>query len=282
MRIFRIPVVLLSLILLTACSYPTTHVTDVEKSKTQTQSIGIIGDFGSGNESERLVAELIERENPQVVATVGDNVYSDSGYDKLVGTYYRKFLNNKAFYPATGNHDYELGIEKFDTYFGKTPQTRYYTFSVSNIDFFVLDSEQMLQSEESLNTQRTWLTNSAANSSAKFKIVILHHPPYSSSSHHGSTTEMQWDYSALGINMVISGHDHTYERFSKADVTYVVDGTGGKTLYECGNQLPESIICLDQDFGALFLEASESSLSGEFMNVAGKSLDKFQIKAVTK
>ena len=279
MTIFRVSALLLCLVWLSGCTNSAVNHVDGGNSVSRSALVAIIGDFGSGDDSERSVSEMVGKNNPEAVVTVGDNVYSNLGYEKLVGTYYGEFIKRSTFYPATGNHDYELGIENFDAYFGKTSQNRHYKFQISNIEFFVLDSEQMLNNQESLSIQQKWLTDSAAQSTAKFKIVILHHPPYSSSSHHGSTQEMQWDYSKLGINLVISGHDHTYERLSKNGVTYVVDGTGGKTLYECGKQLQESIICLDQNFGALFINSSSSSLSGEFKDVAGATLDSFQIKA---
>lgn len=71
-----------------------------------TTTIAVIGDFGSGDSNEQAVADLVSGVRPAAVVTVGDNVYSDAGYQALVGDFYQPFISATTFYPATGNHDH--------------------------------------------------------------------------------------------------------------------------------------------------------------------------------
>lgn len=241
------------------------------------ETLAIIGDFGSGDENERAVADLVASRNPVAVLTVGDNVYSDAGYSTLIGDYYGAFVDAERFFPATGNHDYENGIANFDAYFGYLNGQRDYTVTLGRAEFFVLDGEQGMASLDANHNQETWLRRVVSASTADYKIVLVHYPPYSSGDRHGSTPDYQWDFAGIGIDIVISGHDHIYERIETGRVTYIVDGAGGKTLYACGNRVAGSIICDDATFGALFLSDEDSHLSGRYVSAAGNVSDTFSI-----
>ena len=83
------------------------------------------------------------------------------------------------------------------------------------------------------SVQGTWLSCVTEKSSSRWKFLITHHAPFTSSSKenhlggHPCSTYMQWDYAALGIDAVFSGHVHNYERLYKDGVLYVVNGAGG-------------------------------------------------------
>jgi hypothetical protein len=52
----------------------------------------------------------------------------------------------------------------------------------------------------------------------------------------------------MGADLILSGHDHTYERMVRHGATYIVDGTGGAKLYKCkANPVYGSKICLDNE-----------------------------------
>ena len=99
-------------------------------------------------------------------------------------------------------------------------------------------------------------------------MVVLHHPPYSSGDVHGSTPEFQWPFAEWGADLVLACHDHVYERIVADGMTYVVDGSGGKDLYGFDDPVAGSRVRFDSDFGALFLTASDRTLSGEFWSAA--------------
>ncbi len=244
-------------------------------------TIAVIGDFGSGDENQRAVANLVAARNPAAIVTTGDNVYSDAGYATLVGDYYGSFVGAETFYPATGNHDYDEGIAAFDDYFGYLTGQREYTVILGDTAFFILDSEQGLASLDANHNQEAWLRKVVAASTATYKIVVVHHPPFSSGDRHGSTPDYQWDFAGMGVDLVLSGHDHVYERLELGGVTYVVNGAGGKTLYACGDPVNGSVTCFDEQFGALFLTSRPDGLFAQFVAVDGRVLDSFLIPAET-
>jgi predicted phosphodiesterase len=238
------------------------------------QVIAVISDFGTARKAQRAVANMVADFNPSFVVTAGDNIYTKKkGYKKLVGDYYPQKI-----VPVPGNHDYLEGIEKYDAYFGTTPTTRTYVYHAeSGVDFFMIDSDPGLTSSKVRREQREWLLTATKASKAKYKVVVLHHPPFSSGK-HGSTKKYQWDYASYGIDLVISGHDHTYERIVRDGVTYVVAGTGGAKLYDCRKKLVGgSLGCNDRQYGALMLYANSHQLRVVFHGTAGQPLDLFTI-----
>jgi predicted phosphodiesterase len=238
------------------------------------QVIAVIADFGTARKAQRSVSKMVATFDPSFVVTAGDNIYTKKkGYKKLVGDYYPQKI-----VPVPGNHDYLEGIDKYDAYFGTTPTTRTYVHQAeSGIDFFLIDSDPGLNSYTIRREQSEWLKKATDASTAKYKVVVLHHPPFSSGK-HGSTRKYQWDFASFGIDMVISGHDHTYERIVRDGVTYVVVGTGGAKLYDCRKKLVEgSLGCDDRHYGALMLNVNSHQLRAVFHGTKGQPYDLFTI-----
>lgn len=234
--------------------------------------IAVIGDFGSGKPAEGRVAKMVASFNPSFIVTTGDNVYTKKGYEKLVKAYYPQEI-----VAATGNHDYMLGIDKFDKFFGIDSNKRTYSYKAkSGVEFFILDSTAGLASRAVREDQKAWLIKALALSESTFKVVVVHHPPYSSAK-HGNTKRYQWDYAAMGADLVLSGHDHTYERIIRRGGMYIVDGAGGAKLYACKKLVYGSLGCDDKHYGALFLYVNDFQLRGVFRGTAGQVLDTFTL-----
>jgi hypothetical protein len=238
----------------------------------------VIGDFGAGSEGERAVAQLVARARPRAVVSVGDNVYDDRGYPTLVGDYYGPWVASQDLLPAAGNHDHDEGIDAFDAYFSYLDGRHVYSAGRAGMRFFVLDSTTALASPESMTRQRAWLKRALLASPARWKVVVLHHPPHSSGDRHGSTPEFQWPFGAWGADLVLSGHDHLYERIVADGTTFVVDGSGGRDLYGFDDPVAGSRARFADDFGALFLTASDRTLAGEFWSAAGTRVDRFVLR----
>ena len=262
---------LVASVLLAACTTPVPAPPKVDFTSVP-EVIAVIADFGSGRAAERRVSNMVASYNPSFVVTAGDNVYSKKSYDDLVKKYYPQEL-----VAAAGNHDYQEGIARFDAFFGIDANNRNYVYKAkSGIDFFILDSTPGLSSKAVREQQKTWLAKELAQSEANFKVVVLHHPPYSSGK-HGNTKRYQWSYAEMGADLVISGHDHTYERIIRRGGMYVVAGTGGAKLYKCKKLVYGSLGCRDDHYGALFLYANSIQLRGVFRTSAGNTLDTFTI-----
>ena len=261
------------LLAFTGCSSVKQHSSKPADYTQVPQTFAVIGDYGVGDKNEAAVARMVNGFSPDLTLSVGDNRYKKAGYKRLVGRYYKQEI-----IAATGNHDYLRGIGAFDDYFGQSPSTRTFSYQAeSAVDFFILDSEAGMRSRAVREEQKAWLIKAMAASSRNFKVVILHHPPYSSGK-HSSTKRYQWDYAGMGADLIISGHDHIYERMVRHSATYIVDGTGGAPLYKCKYpQVYGSKVCHDEYFGALFLYVNDSQLRGVYRTTAGVALDSFTL-----
>jgi hypothetical protein len=203
---------------------------------------GVMGDMGYGSPAQFAVAKQLAGWRPDLVLTVGDNVYmnaTEEDFDEKFFKPYGAQMANTPFYPALGNHD--LRTDNGAPYlkaFALPGNERYYAFDDGPARFWVLDSNQPLHPG---SAQYEWLAADAAASDAPWKFAFLHHPPYSSGLHGQEGRNRRWLpplFSKLGFAAVFAGHDHHYERSKPIDgVTYIVTGGGGALLYGAG-ELP--------------------------------------------
>jgi hypothetical protein len=260
----------------------------------QPSAIAIIGDFGSDSTAEHDVADLVRHLAPKAIVTTGDNLYGDTTYAAAVGAYYcawisgapvtdecpaSRMASSNAFFPATGNHDYsDGGMNHYLSYFAALHRRATYAVTRGGIEFLVVDSQAALDSPASMARQLAWTRTRARASKAAWQVVVLHHPPFSSGSVHGSTPEFQWPFASWGVDLVLSGHDHGYERIVRGGLTYGVDGSGGADLYSFGSPIPGSAARDDADHGAVTLVAARSGLQGSFWATSGRLVDRFLVR----
>jgi tartrate-resistant acid phosphatase type 5 len=263
-----------------------------------------IGDYGDRSADEGNVAGLVYSWNPDFIITAGDNRYGSRNFDETVGQFYCDSLSEagngtyctgsnsstNAFFPSLGNHDYNDGdgLIEYLGYFtlpgagvettGTSGSERYYDFIRGPVHFFVIDSQGALTSTPDKNTQINWLRAHLAASNAPWQIVYLHHAPYSSAAVHGSNTAMQWPFASWGADAVIAGHDHTYERIFAAGIVYFVNGLGGRSIYDFGIPVPGSQVRYNDDYGAMRVNASDLSITFEFISTSGNIIDTYTIK----
>jgi|GEM_PF-490610 len=252
----------------------------------------VIGDYGLAGQNAADVASLVKSWNPNFIVTVGDNNYEKGlaeTIDQNIGQYYHDYIfryngsygsgsTSNRFFPALGNHDWgNNGIKPYLDYFTLPGNERYYDFVGGSIHFFILDSDPNEPDETSATSkQAKWLKNGLAASTSVFNIVVLHHAPYSSGS-HGSTSYMQWPFKAWGAHAVLSGHDHLYERLLIDDLPYFVNGVGGDSLYSLGAIVPGSQVRFNQEYGAMRVEASNTSVKFQFFTRANVLMDEYTI-----
>jgi tartrate-resistant acid phosphatase type 5 len=118
------------------------------------------------------------------------------------------------------------------------------------------------------------LQNALAGSSAPWKIVYMHHPPYSSGL-HGPVEWTRWPYKEWGASVVLSGHDHTYERLLVDGFPYFVNGLGGGAIYQFIFIEEGSQVRYNEDYGAMLVEASQSQIVFQFINRQGQIIDSY-------
>lgn len=251
-------------------------------------NFAVIGDYGMNNDDEARVAELVKRNNPQFILTTGDNNYPygcKATIDENIGKYYHEYIYNyqgtfgpgattRRFFPTLGNHDW-YALEKcleptglpYFTYFDLPGNERYYDFVEGNVHFFALDSDiHEPDGNKKFLRQYRWLRDRVGASRATFKIAYFHHPPYSSGD-HGNTLNMQWGFKDLGLDIVIGGHDHNYERIEKDGLVYIVNGLGGAQPRPIKKKVSGSKIFYDKNHGAMFVEAYDNTIRLQFKTV---------------
>lgn len=249
----------------------------------------VIGDYGTSNQPEADVADLVKSWQPAFIVTVGDNNYPDGAAETIdanIGHYYSDYIfpyvgdygstaTKNRFWPALGNHDLrtDFGQPYYD-YFMLPGNERTYDFVQGPVHFFVLNSDPQEPNGRSADSaQGQWLQARLAQSDALWKLVLMHHTPYTSSLKRNPDKELQWPYAAWGVTAVLSGHDHLYERFVVDGIPYFVNGAGGKTLYDFGRPEPESVVRYNQDHGAMRVQASQTCLNFTFYNRDAELID---------
>jgi 3',5'-cyclic AMP phosphodiesterase CpdA len=220
-----------------------------------------------------------------LVLTLGDHAY-DAGrpaefancFDPTWGAFKDRIR------PTPGNHDYYTpGGEGYFGYFGPQagPDRRgYYSFDHGGWHFISLNS---LVDVSAGSAQYLWLQSDLAQSSGSLcTIAYWHYPAFNSGATYGSNREMRPFFDALhaaGVEIVLSGHEHIYERFApqKGDgtadpargVRQFVIGTGGHALYEFGTPLPNSEFRYNANWGVLRLTLGPDSYGWQFAPVGG-------------
>jgi hypothetical protein len=186
--------------------------------------------------------------------------------------------------PVPGNHEYRTpGAAGYFDYFGAQagPDRRgYYSFDYGGWHFIALNSEVDVSVQ---SQQYQWLKADLAKSGQSLcTIAYWHRPAFSSGVQHGSTLEMRPFFDALhaaGVEVVLSGDEHFYERFApqRADgtadpargVRQFVAGAGGKDLYPIGKPLPNSEFRFNADWGVLRLTLGQGRYGWQFVPVGG-------------
>lgn len=253
----------------------------------------VIGDYGEAGPGAKAVADLVIGWQPDFIITTGDNNYPHgeaATIDRNVGQYYRAYIypykgtygagaDRNRFFPSLGNHDWESHwAQPYLDYFTLPGHGRYYTFSWGSARFFALDSMPgEPDGVRSDSRQAHWLQRALATSSARWNIVYMHHPPYSSG-RWGNSEWMQWPYQQWGADLVLAGHDHTYERLVVDRLPYIVNGLGGTARYPQTRSLPSSQLFFNEQHGALFCEADDERLRLRFVTVDGRTIDTYELR----
>ena len=250
--------------------------------------IAVIGDYGMAGENEARVAALVNQWQPDYVITTGDNNYpagESTTIDANIGQYYHEFIGpytgnygtgaaENRFFPVLGNHDLQAANgQPYYDYFTLPGNERYYTVDLGAARLFALNSMPGEADGVSADSpQGGWLQQQLADSDACWNIVAMHHPPFSSGL-HGSSDWMQWPYAAWGADMVLAGHDHSYERFTRDGIPYIVNGLGGGALYALDPPIAGSEVQFAGAYGAMLLEADRTTLHVQFVTVDGTVVD---------
>jgi predicted phosphodiesterase len=215
---------------------------------------GVIGDSGFGDDQTRELIELMSGYDLDFVLHTGDAVYKaneQSGPVEAFATKYFKMfaplMHGAPVFPVLGNHDYDQPVRSNGRPFfvrafpALTDQSvpenalgTWYAFERSGIQFIMLDSNAF-HGGGGRAEQTEWLEERLADPNFRFSIPVFHTPPYTSGLHQNDGKALRFDWTPLfeaaGTPLVLSGHDHNYERILLDRVTYLVSGGGSSVLY---------------------------------------------------
>jgi hypothetical protein len=217
----------------------------------QPTRIWVLGDSGTANANAAAVRDAYLNSTgsryTDLWLMLGDNAYStgtDSEYQAAVFNMYPGMLRTSPLWPTLGNHDGASADSSTQTgpYYNifKLPTQgeagglasgteAYYSFDFGNIHFICLESHETNRAVN--GTMMTWLQNDVNSTNKDWIIAFWHHPPYSKGSHNSDseTQLIEMRQNALpileqaGVDLVLTGHSHSYER------SFLIDGHYGSS-----------------------------------------------------
>jgi hypothetical protein len=255
----------------------------------------VLGDAGTANFNQEAVRDAYyafsANRHTDLWLMLGDNAYdigTDFDYQGAVFNMYPEMLRKSVLWSTIGNHDtYSsdpngefpyLNIFSLPTagQAGGVPSgtEKYYSFDYGNIHFIVLDS--MSSDRSSNGPMCTWLTMDLTENTNQWLIALWHHPPYTKGS-HDSDDPFGFDFElvemrqnvvpileAFGIDLVLCGHSHSYERSfllqghygysSDFDLATMALDSGSGRASETGAYRKEA----DHDPGTVYVVAGSS------------------------
>jgi len=241
-------------------------------------------DLSGAEATAKLLVQI-----PGTVMAVGDLAYPDGSkenftcYDKTWGRVKSRTR------PAPGNHEFHAaGATPYFDYFGAAagdPKTGYYSYELGTWHIIVLNSEcQDVGGCEAGSPQEKWLRGDLAAHPAACTLAYWHKPLFSSGSAHGNDLTVKPLFQALyeaNADVVVTGHDHDYERFAPQTPDGATDpargirefvvGTGGKNHRPFGSPKPNSELRDATAFGVLKLTLKPNAYDWQFIPEEGKS-----------
>jgi 3',5'-cyclic AMP phosphodiesterase CpdA len=244
---------------------------------------------GCAFEADEATARLLDAIEGTIFTT-GDNAYprgSSESFEECYGETWGRHLDRTRF-PVAGNHDWDTAdAAGYASYFGATARpegTTWYAAQLGEWRLIVLDSNcAAVGGCGEGSAQLDWLEAELRENPAVCTIALWHHPRFSSGRYGDDpATDQFWRaLEAAGTELVLTGHDHHYERFAPQNASGVADadrgirqivvGTGGAPLREVVREAPNSEVRAGDTYGVLRLELAEGTYAWSFVPVAGQT-----------
>ncbi len=249
------------------------------------------GDGASGEPGANAVSDLINGWDPNLFLYLGD-VYEHGtpteflnwyGTDETLWGRFRDVTN-----PTIGNHEYEGGVAPgyFD-YWDNV--AHYYSFDTQGWHFATIDTTSDFGQTDPGTPQFEWLRDDLAGAASQCTVAYLHHPVWSIGT-QGSTARLEpvWDLLVdAGVDIVLTGHDHNYQRWQPLDAdgnpdpagpTQFVVGSGGHGIRPFAQADPRVVAGFDtfanpNTRGALRFNLGTNAVDFEYVTIEGLVLD---------
>ena len=230
---------------------------------------------------------------PGIVATLGDTAYDSGTRQQLAecfgGSWGR--VKDRIRFAVTGNHDVMtdkgLPLQEYLGAAAVRDGKTYFSEDVGAWHVVVLDTDcdTVGGGCRSDSPEATWLKADLEASDARCTVALYHHPRFSSG-YHGSTGSIKALWRILyegGVDLVLNGHDHDYERFAPQDadgnlddatgITEIVAGTGGGKLRSFGRPIANSLVRSSDSYGVLQVSLEADGWSFRFVDTTDRFSD---------
>jgi hypothetical protein len=267
----------------------------------QTSAVTLVGagDIASCTSKGDTATARLLANIPGTVLAIGDNAYGEGSAAQFRNCYNPTWGRFKArTKPVVGNHEYRTsGASGYFNYFGAAagePGKGYYSYNRGAWHIVALNSEckywatgfkdgpSRCSSQKQTN-MIAWLKNDLAANPTRCTLAYFHQPRFSSG-YGGNALETRPIWNALyaaHADVVLSGHDHIYERFARQSPSGSLDtsrgirqftvGTGGVNHGGIGTIKANSQVRNTTSYGVLKLRLRSTSYSWKFVPVAGKT-----------
>jgi hypothetical protein len=239
---------------------------------------------------QAATANLIGHMKPDAVLALGDTQYPNGAYSQFEGSYAKSWGQFRSItYPAIGNHEYLTGqAHGYFEYFGQragNPSQGWYSYDLAAWHIVVLNSEcSHIGGCGPGSAEERWLAADLAAHPNGCTLAYWHEPTWSSGAHGSNSlySALWGDLAAAGVDVVLNGHDHDYERFAplsangQADANGVrefIVGTGGESHYKFRLPATGSQVRIANTFGVLRLALGPGAYEWSFVTVSGATLD---------
>jgi 3',5'-cyclic AMP phosphodiesterase CpdA len=244
------------------------------------------GDFGVGGDTQRRFGAAVRRfearNSADYLVTLGDNDYTERPADFLANWEESFGWTEGAGVSVAGvlgNHDVRVMRGRYQ-YDALNMPRRYYRRAVGGVELYLLDSNGIDAG------QTTWLRRALSRSRARLRIAVLHHPAFTCGRyvpHAGVLRHWVPLFERYRVRLVLSGHDHNYQRFApRRGVRYVVHGGGSPTnLYPLGRcprgHPPQRARRVEHGF--LYFVVRPNRIDGFAVTPSGRRTDHFAFRA---
>jgi acid phosphatase type 7 len=212
------------------------------------------------------------------VLTLGDNQYEVGALADFQASYDPTWGRFKSItHPSVGNHEYRtVNAQGYRSYFGLGSGPLWDSFDLGNWHIVTLDSNCRQVGCSATSAQGQFLRNDLQSDNHTCELLYWHHPRFSSSSTTVNSVRPLWDIAySNGVDVILNGHEHNYERFAPqtpagaADpvmgIRQFVVGTGGKSLHTLDARDPNSEVFNDETFGVLKMTLGAAGYTWQFV-----------------
>jgi calcineurin-like phosphoesterase family protein len=238
--------------------------------------IWAFGDGGIANGPSRQVVGLVAQDDPDHVIYLGD-VYETGSAEEFetFGNVFGDLLMRT--WPTPGNHDWPEHAAGYDPFWSDAlgrPQPHMYERAAAGWELLSANSETP---DDAAQLRR--LREGVAGGGS-CRIIFWHRPRFNAGRHHDeeAVVARMWDAVKGRAALLLSGHDHDYQRFRPVGgTTQIISGAGGKSHYAVDESDPRLAFSDDTTYGALRIALTPGRADLRYVTTDGDVLDRHTV-----